>query len=230
MPSRNFRPSDPMKKTKKPATEEGPQETSDAFRQWCALHGLSTDDALRENKVRITVQENGDVSMVFPATLKAPSIRDTALALRAQGKKGIPLHDDGEALEGRHTDAVDAVLADHALLALELLEAIHRGDPAPLRAIADAMKKADKAEVEPVVRDPIHKAVTLAARKAGRVPTEEQAQEAHVAIEREAQGGATPKGGAFDRSDKFHEKLEVRGIDLEKENGRGDHLRRKSPK
>jgi hypothetical protein len=185
---------------------------------------------MKKNKAQIHLRENGDVVLVTPVEFTAPSIRDTALALRSMGKKGIPIHEDHEALEGRDAGAVDAVLADHALLALELLEAIHRGDPAPLRAIADAMKKADKAEGEPVVRDPIHKAVTLAARKAGRVPTEEQAQEAHVAIEREAQGGATPKGGAFDRSDKFHEKLEVRGIDLEKENGRGDHLRRKSPK
>ena len=196
MPSRNSRPSDPMKKT----------------------------------KAQIHLRENGDVVLVSPMKWTAPTIRDTALALRSMGKKGIPIHEDHEALEGRDAGAVDAVLADHALLALELLEAIHRGDPAPLRAIADAMKKADKAEGEPVVRDPIHKAVTLAARRAGRVPTEEKAQDAHVAIEREAQGGATPNGGAFDRSDKFHEKLEVRGIDLEKENGRGDHLRRKSPK
>lgn len=185
---------------------------------------------MKKTKAQIHLRENGDVVLVTPVEFTAPSIRDTALALRAQGKKGIPLHDDHEALEGRDADAVDAVLADHALLALEVLEAIHRGDPSPLRAIADAMKAAEKAEGKPVERDPIHKAVARAARKAGRVPTEEQAKDAYVEIGREKQGGATPRGGAFDRSDKFHDMLEGRGIELEKENGRGDHLRRKSPK
>lgn len=219
-----------MKKTENFTTEEGLHVTGDAFRQWCALHGLSTGDAVLENKAQIHLRENGDVVLVTPVEFTSPSIRDTALALRAQGKKGIPLHEDHEALEGRDAAAVEAVLTDHALLALALLEAIHRGDPAPLRAIADAMKKADKAEGKPVERDPIHKAVARAARKAGRVPTEEQAKDAYVEIGREKQGGATPRGGAFDRSDKFHEMLEVRGIELEKENRRGDHLRRKSPK
>ena len=208
MPSRNSRPSDAMKKKDKAPTEEGVHVT----------------------KKQVLVQENGDVVIVTPPEFRAATIRDTALALLAMGKKGIPLHDDDEALEARHTGAVDAVLADNALLALALLEAIHRGDPAPLRAIADAMKAAEKAEGKPVERDPIHKAVARAARKAGRVPTEEQARDAYVEIGREKQGGVTPRGGAFDRSDKFHEMLEGRGIDLEKEIRRGDHLRRKSPK
>lgn len=185
----------------------------------------------KKDKVRITVQENGDVSMVFPATLKAPSITDSALALRAMGKKGIPLHEDHEALEGRHTDVVDEVLNDNALLALKLLEAIHRGDPAPLRAIADAMKKADAEEASPSPwkRHRINAAVARAARKAGKVPTQEQVGDALVEIGREEHGGAAD-GGAFDRSDKLREMLERQGFDLEKENGRGDHLRRKSPK
>lgn len=191
---------------------------------------VPTEGGVQAIKKQVLVQENGDVILVTPPEFRAATIRDTALALRAMGKKGIPLHEDHEALEGRDAAAVEAVLTDNALLALELLEAIHRGDPAPLRAIADAMKKADKAEGKPVERDPIHKAVARAARKAGRVPTEEQAKDAYVEIGREKQGGATPRGGAFDRSDKFHEMLEVRGIELEKENRRGDHLRRKSPK
>lgn len=186
----------------------------------------------KKDKVRITVQENGDVSMVFPATLKAPSITDSALALRAMGKKGISLHDDHEALEARHTDAVDAVLADYGLLALKLLEAIHRGDPAPLRAIADAMKKADAEEASPSPwkRHRINAAVARAARKAKGEPTEEEVKDALVEIARQTSGADSPSGGALDRSDKLHEQLERQGFDLRKENRRGDHLRRKSPK
>jgi hypothetical protein len=187
---------------------------------------------MKKTKAQIHLRENGDVVLVTPVEFTAPSIRDTALALRSMGKKGIPLHEDHEALEGRDAGAVDAVLADHALLALKLLEAIHRGDPAPLRAIADAMKKADAEEASPPPwkRHRINAAVALAARKAKGEPKEEAVTAALVEIERQRSGVDSPSGGALDRSDKTHEMLERAGFDLEKENGRGDHLRRKSPK
>jgi hypothetical protein len=198
-----------MKKTEKLTTEEGSPETSAAFRQWCASHGLSTNDALPENKAQIHLRENGDVVLVSPMKWTAPTIRDTALALRAQGKKGIPLHEDHEALEGRHTDAVDAVLADHALLALELLEAIHRGDPAPLRAIADAMK------AKPETRRWLTRAYCSAVRKAGGIPDDETIQAELVALGR-ADPNGTPNPGACGKLDTLHRMLEGKGLEFTK--------------
>lgn len=188
-------------------------------------------DPMKKNKKQIHVLENGDVLIVTPPEFRASSLTERALLLRGMGKKGIPLHENAPLLEEREVGAVNAVLEEFALLALEMLEAIHRGDPAPLRAIADAMKKADAEEANPTPwkRHRINAAVARAARKAGRVPTQEQVGDALVEIGREEHGGAAD-GGAFDRSDKRREMLERQGFDLEKENGRGDHLRRKSPK
>ena len=179
-------------------------------------------------KNQIHLRENGDIVFILPPEFKPTSISNTALALRAQGRKGIPLHPNRKLLKEREASTVEAVLADHALLALSLLEAIHSDKPAVLRKIVDAFKKTDREADEAIKRDPINKAVARAARKAKGEPTEEQVQVALVEIGREGQGGTTPTGGAFDRSDKLHEKLVKRGFHLKKELKRGDNLR--SPK
>lgn len=178
----------------------------------------------------IIVKENGDVMIITPAEFRAPTIRDNALALRSLGKRGIPLHDAADLLEMRDAATVNSVVLDHATLALDLLEAIHRGDAAPLRAIADAMKAADKEKATTThhKRDPITNAVIMAARKANGIPTEEQFGDALLEIT-ETGSGFAPKGGIYCRSDKRHDALNTHGFQLEKKIKRGDTLR-KSPK
>jgi hypothetical protein len=175
------------------------------------------EEELHVPKKKVELLENGDVVISTPPEFRAPTIRDTALALRAMGKKGIPLHEDHEALEGRHTDAVDAVLADHALLALELLEAIHRGDTAPLRAIADAMKDGKPTARDfHLLNDSLTRAYCRAVRKAGGTPDDETIQAELVALLRAERGGATPRDGACTKLDTLHGMLEFRRFEFTK--------------
>lgn len=170
---------------------------------------LTTEEGVHVIKKKVDLLENGDVVISTPPEFREAAIRDTALALRAMGEKGIPLHDDHEALEGRHTDAVDAVLADNALLALALLEAIHAGDPAPLRAIADAMK------AKPKNRHWLTRAYCSAVRKAGGIPDDETIQAELVALGRAERNGA-PNPGACGKLDTLHRMLEGRGLEFTK--------------
>ena len=172
---------------------------------------LTTEEGVHVIKKQVHLLENGDVVISTPPEFREAAILDTAKALRAMGKKGISLHDDHEALEGRHTDAVDAVLADNALLALALLEAIHAGDTAPLRAIADAMKDA-----KPVTRDLLTRAYCAAVRKAGGIPDDETIQAEFVALGRAEKDGKTPSNGAFSKLDTLHRSLEHRSLEFTK--------------
>lgn len=163
-------------------------------------------------KGQIFLRENGDVVLVSPAEFQAPSIRDTALALRAMGRKGTPLHPDTDLLKEREAGTVEAVLADHALLALNLLEAIHRGDTAPLRAVADAMKKTAK-NLEP---DLLTRAYCSAVRKLGGIPDDETIQAELVALKRAEQNGTGPKTGACEKLDTLHGMLTFRSLEFTK--------------
>ena len=177
----------------------------------------TTAEGVHVTKKQVRVYENGDVFIVTPPEFRAPTIRDTALALLAMGKKGIPLHDDDEALEARHTGAVDAVLADNALLALALLEAIHAGDPAPLRAIADAMKDGKPAAQDlHLLNDSLTRAYCSAVRKAGGIPDDETIQAELVALKREEKYGTGPRAGACVKLDTLHGMLEFRRLEFTK--------------
>lgn len=169
----------------------------------------TTEEELLVPKKKVDLQENGDVILVTPPEFRAAAILDTAKALRAMGKKGIPLHDDHEALEGRDADVVDEVLNDNALLALALLEAIHAGDTAPLRAIADAMK------AKPKNRHWLTRAYCSAVRKAGGIPDDETIQAELVALGRAERNGA-PNPGACGKLDTLHRMLEFRRLEFTK--------------
>lgn len=174
------------------------------------------------------MRPNGDVVLVSPPEFFTPELRDSVLAVRSLGRRGIPLHDDQQALHDRDAEAVEQVLADHALLAVVLLEAIHAGDHGTLRAVADALVQDAKPRC--LERTALTAAVIRAARRAGREPTEEEVAVALVEIERERTGTQSPGGGMLDRSDKLHNALTRAGFILRKEGKRGDHLRkRKSP-
>lgn len=156
-------------------------------------------------KAQIHMRENGDVVVVNPPEFKAPSINDHAVALRDQGRKGTPLHDSADRLAARDPEIVLQVLEDHALLALEILEAIHSNDHKLLRNLADALKKESKPKI-----DRINQAVARAARKAGREPTVEEVM---------------VTSGNY-RSDHLKDQLKARGHHLKKEVLRGDTLNR----
>lgn len=182
----------------------------------------------RTKKTEILVRENGDVVLTHPPEFFTPELRDSVLAVRSLGKRGIPLHDDEAALKDRDAEAVEQVLGDHGLLAVVLLEAIHAGDHGALRTIADVL--AQDAKPRCLERTPLTTAVIRAARRAGREPTEEAVAAALVEVERERTGAQSPNGGMIDRSDKLHDALVRAGFHLRKEVKRGDHLRkRKSP-
>ena len=84
------------------------------------------------------------VFLIHPWEMKAAKLEDTALALKRLGDKKKPLHDDKEALEERHSEAVESVLNDWALFALGLIEAAHKGDHNAFRKIHDAMRNDKK--------------------------------------------------------------------------------------
>lgn len=107
------------------------------------------------------------VVLIHPWEMKAAKLEDTALLLSENGKKGLPLHEDQQALAERHCEAVEAVLNDWALFALGLIEAAHKGDHNAFRRICDAItngRKKHKARPEIA-------GLKKAATKHGRLPT-----------------------------------------------------------
>jgi hypothetical protein len=178
---------------------------------------LTIEEGVHVIKKKVDLLENGDVVISTPPEFREAAIRDTALALRAMGEKGIPLHEDREALEGRDTDVVGEVLNDNALLALALLEAIHAGDPAPLRAIADAMKDGKPTARDfHLLNDSLTRAYCQAVRKAGGTPDDESIQAELVVLLRAEQGGTTPRNGACTKLDTLHGMLEFRRLEFTK--------------
>lgn len=122
-----------------------------------------------KNKGQIIVRkmrEKHYASLIYPWELRKAELVDTALLLCDNGKKGLPLHEDQNALAERHCEAVEAVLNDWALFALGLIEAAHRGDHNAFRKIHDAINNGRKykqsAEIEGLM---------MATTKQGRMPT-----------------------------------------------------------
>jgi hypothetical protein len=89
--------------------------------------------------------------------------------LKKLGDKKKPLHDDKEALEERHSEAVESVLNDWALFALGLIEAAHKGDHNAFRRIHDAIKNGRKYKQNPEIE-----ALMMATTEQGRMPTADE--------------------------------------------------------
>jgi hypothetical protein len=108
-------------------------------------------------------------ALIHPWEMRTAKLEDTAIALKKLGDKKKPLHDDKEALEERHSEAVESVLNDWALFALGLIEAAHKGDHNAFRRIHDAIKNGRKYKQNPEIE-----ALMMATTEQGRMPTADE--------------------------------------------------------
>lgn len=108
-------------------------------------------------------------SLIYPTEIRPTELHDTALLLYDNGKKGLPLHEDQNALAERDCEAVEAVLNDWSLFALGLIEAAHKGDHNTFRRIHYAIKNGRKYKQSPEIEG-----LMMATTKQGRMPTADE--------------------------------------------------------
>jgi hypothetical protein len=143
-------------------------------------------------RVEITGDMDGDGVLVFingdvfsartAVSCCSASALEHALEVCRMGDVGHPLHDNPQALEARHSEAVMQVLEDHALVALRFIEALHRGEPGFFRQTADALR--DRAKPRKDESFMIRQCVMRACYDSQGLPTVES-----VAVEWEAASG-----------------------------------------
>lgn len=127
---------------------------------------------------------------------KKSQITDVAEAIHSLKQRGIPLSDNPEALAERHCDAVEAVLQDHALFALALIEACYNGDQKVFNALYrqfDPKKRKERMLKNAKIKYPDSAlAAITTARAMGKTPTAQEVAD-HMKAKKQAGAGLTDK-------------------------------------